>query len=269
MHARFTFLLFAIFLPHFGFTQPALQFPEKGEAYVIAHRGAHQGIPENSVPAYEEAIRLGCDFVEIDVRTTKDKQLVSIHNASVDQYVMKQTGQVRDLTLKEIRKMDIGEKVGPAWRGTKIPTLDEILILCKKRIKIYLDLKDAEPAAIIELLKKHGLEQQVVWYVSGARHKTIMEIKQECPACLVMPDPGETADIERISVAYNPSVIATDVDHLTVEFVQKTHDLRMLVFADDKTGTHEEWSDMLATGVDGIQTDRPAELLDFIRNNRK
>jgi glycerophosphoryl diester phosphodiesterase len=251
-----------------GFAQPGLQFPAEGQVYVIAHRGAHQGIPENSLAAYEEAIRIGCDFIEIDIRTTKDNQLVSIHNATIDQYVNGASGNVNNMTLAEITKLDIGEKVGTKWRGTRIPTLEEILRLSKGRIKIYLDLKDADPTDIISLLKKYDMEQQVVWYISGFLHKTIMEVKQECQACLVMPDPGDLANIERVAVAYNPVVIATDMLHLSPEFVQKAHERRMLVFTDDNEGNPEEWERMIRMGTDGIQTDHPADLLDFLRKRK-
>ena len=54
--------------------------PKNGDTYVIAHRGVHNGIPENSLAAYQKAIDLGCDFIEIDVRKTRDGRMVSIHN---------------------------------------------------------------------------------------------------------------------------------------------------------------------------------------------
>ncbi len=251
-----------------SFAQPGLQFPTDGPVYVIAHRGAHQGIPENSLAAYEEAIRIGCDFIEIDIRTTLDKQLISIHNATIDQYVSGATGKVSNMTLAEIGKLDIGEKVGAKWRNTRIPTLEEILMLTKGKIKIYLDLKDADPTDIISLLKKYDMENQVVWYISGFLHKTIMEVKQECPVCLVMPDPGDLANIERVAVAYNPSVIATDMEHLSPEFVQKAHERRMLVFTDDNEGNPEEWERMIAMGTDGIQTDHPTDLLEYLTKGK-
>jgi len=269
MTFRLPFLLFIFSSASFTINaQAGLQFPEDDQVYVIAHRGAHLGIPENSIAAYEEAIRLGCDFIEIDVRTTKDGQLISMHNASIDQYVTGNTGKVKDLTLTEIRKLDIGEKVGAKWRGTLIPTLEEILQVSKGKIKIYLDLKDADPTEIISMLKKYRVEDQVVWYISGFLHKTIMEVKQECSACLVMPDPGNITNIERISVAYNPPVIATDMDHLSSEFVQKAHELRMLVFTDDEKGNPEEWENMISMGTDGIQTDHPGELLEYLQSRK-
>ncbi len=76
--------------------------PKQGGMYVIAHRGAHQGIPENTLAAYRKAIELGCDFVEIDVRTTKDGALVSVHNATMEAYTGGAELAVRDLTLAEL-----------------------------------------------------------------------------------------------------------------------------------------------------------------------
>ena len=77
--------------------------PNQGGVYVIAHRGAHQRIPENTLAAYRKAIELGADFVEIDLRTTKDGEFISIHNRTVDAYTVDGTrGKVSDFTLAEI-----------------------------------------------------------------------------------------------------------------------------------------------------------------------
>ena len=101
-----------------------LRAPKHGGVYVVAHRGAHEGIPENTLAAYQKAIDLGVDFVEIDVRTTKDGRFVSIHNSTVDAYGDGATGEVMDFTLAELRALDIGSRVGPEWEGAKVPTFD-------------------------------------------------------------------------------------------------------------------------------------------------
>ena len=115
--------------------------PKNGDTYVIAHRGTHNGIPENTLAAYEKAIELGCDFVEIDVRKTKDWRIVSVHNSTIDAYVNNASGKVSDFTLAELKALDIGKRVGPEWENERIPTFEEILRLCKGQIGIYLDLK--------------------------------------------------------------------------------------------------------------------------------
>ena len=146
-----------------------------GAVYVVAHRGAHNGIPENSLPAYQKAIELGCDFVEIDVRTTRDSQYVSIHNSTIDNYVGEKTGSVKDLTLAELRALDIGSRVGEKWKGTQIPTFDEILDLCNGKIGIYLDLKDAPVEPLIEKIRERGMEHDVLWYADGYELEQVKE----------------------------------------------------------------------------------------------
>ncbi len=142
--------------------------PRNGGIYVIAHRGAHQGIPENTLAAYQQAIDLGADFVEIDLRTTKDGQFVSIHNRTIDAYTIDGSrGQVRDFTLQQIRALDIGSRVGPEWKDERVPTFDEILELCKDRIGIYLDLKDAPVDQVAAKIQEHGMQRQVVWCESS------------------------------------------------------------------------------------------------------
>lgn len=249
--------------------QSALPAPKNGNVYVIAHRGAHNGIPENSIAAYQKAIDLGCDFIEIDVRTTKDNKFVSVHNSTIDAYVIGSTGKVRDLTLDELLALDIGKKIGDKWKNTRIPTFEEILKLCQGKIGIYLDLKDADPEPLIELIQKYNMEEDIVWYLSAAAHKTLMEIKVNCPKCLIMPDPGQEQNIERVAVGYQPKVIATDMGELSRSFVKKAHQKNMMVFVDDSEDDLEklkaEWAKIVGWKTDAIQTDEPEALIRYLR----
>jgi glycerophosphoryl diester phosphodiesterase len=250
----------------------ALSAPKNGQVYVIAHRGAHNGIPENSLAAYEKAIELGCDFVEIDVRTTKDNHIVSVHNSSIEAYVSGKSGKIRDMTLAELKSLDIGIRIGDSWKNTRIPTFTEILELCRGKIGIYLDLKDADPEVLIATIKKYRMQHDIVWYVPAFYHKKIMEIKQYCPECLVMPDPGPAKHIEKVAVAYEPQVIASDMDHLSDRFVDLAHKNQCMVFVDDNEDDPAkwelEWKKIIDWGTDGIQTDQPEALIKYLKSNQ-
>lgn len=115
---------------------------------VIAHRGAHEGIPSNTLLSLKAAIDLGIDYVECDIRTTADHKLVIMHDATVDA-TTNGKGTIREMTLKQIRKLDAGIKVGPQFAGTKVPTLDEMLKMARGRIGIYADTKDTSPEALL------------------------------------------------------------------------------------------------------------------------
>src|ERR1700736_3294504 len=99
----------------------------------IAHRGEHLPHPENTMPAFEEAVRLGADYIEVDVRTTADGKLVLSHDATVDRCTNGH-GEVAKMTFDEIRALDAGIKRGAGFAGTKVPTFDEALDLARGRI---------------------------------------------------------------------------------------------------------------------------------------
>ena len=230
--------------------------PPRHGIYVMAHRGAHQGIPENTLAAYKKAIELGADFVEIDVRTAKDGAFVSVHNDSLEAYTGgKVSAKVKDLTLAELKAVDIGSRVGPEWKDERIPTFDEIVEVCKGKIGIYLDLKEAPVAPLIERIKAAGMEKQVLWYANLDEQKQVQKL---CPECMPMPDPGPIANLDAV-LAIKPKVVASVYDALSKEFVDRCHSAGAIVIVDENG--IQSWDDMLAWGTDGIQTDHPEELI--------
>src|SRR5437762_13585732 len=80
----------------------------------IAHRGANRVAPENTLPAFEAAIALGCDYVEIDVRATRDGQLVLLHDSTVDR-TTDGSGRVAEMNFAAVRALDAGSRWGPAF----------------------------------------------------------------------------------------------------------------------------------------------------------
>ncbi len=249
------------------FAQSPLPKPKNGGIYVIAHRGAHNGIPENSLAAYQKAIDLGCDFVEIDVRTTKDGKFVSVHNSDIDDYVSGKKGKVSDFTFAELRSMDIGSRVGPQWKGTKIPTFEEILQLCKGKIGIYLDLKAAYVPDLVKIIQKYGMEKNIVWYISASDMKQIMQVVDNCPDCIPMPDAGTAKNIDAVAKKIDLKVLATDMGELNQNFVETAHNHQALVFTDEEKGNEVEWEQILKWKTDGIQTNHPVELIEYLKKH--
>jgi glycerophosphoryl diester phosphodiesterase len=272
------FLKCILLLPLFGYasnlqgqgseSECIARKPHNG-IYVIAHRGVHHGIPENSLPAYQKAIDIGCDFVEIDVRTTKDGKFVSIHDSKIDDYVPGKKGKVNELTFEELRSLDIGLRKGPEWKGTRIPSFEEILELCRGKIGIYLDLKSAPVDKLVEIIKKYGMERDVIWYISASDTKNLNEIKVICPECLLMPDPGAKNNIKAVKEKFNSCILATDMKQLSGEFVKTAHEINIKVISDDKEANKDEWKKMIEWKTDGIQTDKPEKLISFLKSAGK
>ena len=243
-----------------------LKPPKNGKIYVVAHRGAHfeHKIPENSLPAYQKAIDMGADFVEIDVRMTKDGHFVSMHNGNVNKYVVEDIDKdIKDMTLAEVKKLDIGSRIGPEWKGTQVPTFEEILDLCKGKIGIYLDLKQAPVKPLIEILREKGMVHDVIWY---ADDDELEEIKRIEPECIIMPDPGPEKNLPELIDRFHPDVIAAVWKYMSASFIKTCHEAGAIVITDDKGP--KTWQPMLDWGVDGIQTDRPEQLLKYLKEGK-
>jgi glycerophosphoryl diester phosphodiesterase len=236
-----------------------LQPPKHGGSYVIAHRGAHQSIPANTLPAYQKAIELGVDFVEVDIRTTSDGEFVSVHDSAIDTHAAGSRVAVRDLTLQELKSVDIGRGSGDERKGVRIPTFEEILDLCHGSCGIWLDLKDARIPPLAEMVIERGMEHEVLWCIGPSE---VEELREACPECIEMPDPGRPAELPRILAEVRPCMVSPVWHDLSKEVVDVCHAAGVLVFADERDPG--SWVQAIEWGVDGIQTDYPAELIEFL-----
>jgi glycerophosphoryl diester phosphodiesterase len=94
---------------------------------VWAHRGASGTLPENTLPAYAEAAKVGADGIELDIQLTKDGQIVVCHDERIDR-TSNGTGFVKDYTLEELRGFEF-HKTSPDYPHAQIPTMAEVLDL--------------------------------------------------------------------------------------------------------------------------------------------
>lgn len=113
---------------------------------VIAHRGASEDAPENTLPAFELAVSGGCAALETDVRQTQDGRLVLIHDQRVDR-TTDGTGLVSELTWQELQSLDAGGWKHQRFAGTRVPLLSEFLAGFAGRVHVVLELKAAEAIA--------------------------------------------------------------------------------------------------------------------------
>jgi glycerophosphoryl diester phosphodiesterase len=122
---------------------------------VIAHRGASAAEPENTLRAFELAIKLGAQMIELDLHATRDGQIVVIHDADLS-HTTNLKGRVSELTLAEVRRADAG-------KGERVPTLEETLDLAHGRARLYLEIKDAQAAAeTLRMVRARGCQSEVM-----------------------------------------------------------------------------------------------------------
>jgi len=98
---------------------------------VIAHRGSKGTHPENTIPAFLHAVNVGAEGIELDVQLSKDNELIVIHDEKVGR-TTNGRGYVNQLSLKDLKQLDAGSWFAPAYAGTRIPTLLEVLEALKE-----------------------------------------------------------------------------------------------------------------------------------------
>jgi len=220
---------------------------------IIAHRGAHKQAPQNTLPAYQRAIELGADYIEVDAQTTEDGRLISMHNHTVDA-TTNGSGEVRSFTCTELRALDAGCKFSPEFAGTKVPLVGEVLALAKDRIGIYCDVKDADPAQLLRLVWEFDMLEQVLFYVGPEYGKRMLEIE---PRTQCMPEMGTPEEMAELARVLHPPVVAHSWRRFSPAHVEAAHRYGAKYFLDIlwEDLTKENVSAAVAAGVDGIQTD--------------
>src|SRR5262245_65956773 len=122
---------------------------------VIAHRGASAYEPENTLRAFDLAIRQGAQMIQLDLHVTCDNHVVVIHDPTLN-HTTNLTGRVDRLTLAEVRRADAGN-------GELVPTLDETLDLTLGKVKLYLEIKDPRAALpALRIIRERRCQSQVM-----------------------------------------------------------------------------------------------------------
>ncbi len=188
-----------------------------------------------------------------------------MHDASVNR-MTNGKGKIEDLTLDEIRKLDIvrGRKSGTAVY--KIPMFDEILGRAKGHMKIYVDHKKAPPAEVLALIEKHGMLHDVVVYNGSPR--TLREYKKLAPKVWIMPGHPRSAEaIEALAKDLKPETLDGSIKEWTAAEVEAAHRAGCQVWVDNQAGRDNEAGVKQAVemGVDAIQTDDPELILNVLR----
>jgi glycerophosphoryl diester phosphodiesterase len=107
---------------------------------VIAHRGASADAPESTIAAFELALEQGADGIQLDLHLSRDGELVVIHDFTLER-TSDGAGAVRALTVRELKRLDIGRWRGRRWRGQRVQTLQEVLERFRDRTRFWIDVK--------------------------------------------------------------------------------------------------------------------------------
>jgi glycerophosphoryl diester phosphodiesterase len=160
--------------------------PSARRTAVCGHRGAPLHAPENTLPAFREAVKAGAECVELDVYLTKDEEVVVVHDPRLGRTTDK-GGYVRDLTLSQIHAADAGAWFSDAFAGERVPTLRQVLDCLRGRAIPLVEIKEkaSRPNLVPRLaatVREAGDERNIVFI--GRDEKLALALKAELPQAL-------------------------------------------------------------------------------------
>lgn len=230
---------------------------------VTAHRGYSAVYPENTIPAFKGAIQVGADWAELDVQQTADGEVIVMHDSNLK----RTTGldkEVWQVTWDEIKDLDNGSWFDKKYQTVRIPTLEEVLKVCRGKIHLNIEIKpsghdkDLEEQ-VAKLLKKYHMRDTCV--VSSLKYDSLRKIKEA-------DDSIETAYIT--SVSYGNF---TNLEYADGYSVESTLLSKSFVNKAQKTGkqiyvwtvnSEERLEKVVGMGIDNVITDDPVMAKELI-----
>lgn len=222
---------------------------------VIGHRGAAGLVPENTLPSFVRAIELGVDYIECDVRLSRDGHAVIMHDAAVDR-TTNGTGPVAELDLEELHRLDAGD-------GERIPALGEILQLVEEQgVAALVEVKAEEAIGpTVDAVLGRDLVEQVV--VTGKLKivKAVKAIDSKIQVGVPFHTPSR-ADLE-MAAELGAQGVGIHFTALRPDHLEACLELGLVARAWNPT-TREEIEATLALSPDGVTSDRPDLVLELL-----
>ncbi|UCS92036.1 glycerophosphodiester phosphodiesterase family protein [Echinicola marina] len=238
------------------------RFHKSDELMVAAHRAAHRYHPENSLGAIQEAIRLGVDIVELDIRVSKDGMPLIMHDQTVDRTTTG-TGDVELLNWDYLKSLNLKFDGTPS--SAKIPTLREALLVCKGNIMVDMDMKTDQVDAVLEVVKELEMEEDLIFFDSD--WEILAAIQASIPEAILMPRAYKAGDIKKLAKKFKPSVIHIDPSFYSTKTITMADKYQLRIWINslgdldqelDKSKDKEKAAAWISKGANIVQTDLPA-----------
>lgn len=232
---------------------------------VWAHRGASgwdvQYAPENTMPAFEKAVAMGADGIELDVQFTRDGEIVICHDERIDR-TSDGSGWLKDYTLAELKRFNFS-KTHPEYGFVEIPTLEELLALVRAKgtLTVNIELKtgliyyDGLEEKTVNMARRMGMAQQIIY--SSFNHYSLQKLRQiDSDASIGLLCGADFIDLPDYPGRFGAMAIHPAFRIVTDDYIARCHEagLAVHVWTVDAKADMKRLCDM---GVDAFVTDCP------------
>ena len=231
---------------------------------IIAHRGASAHAPENTLPAFEAALKTKCDLVELDYYHSADKVPVVFHDKDLDRTTNAQAVlgkaklEIDEVSLADLQRLDAGKwfKKG-SFAGTKLPTLEESLAVIQAGKMTLIERKAGDAATLVKLLDEKKLRGDVV--VQAFDWKYIADCHRLAPDLVLGCLGSKELTAKRVAdaKAAGAAAIGWNEKDLTKESIAAVHAAGLKCWA-YTVNDRRRGKQLIEAGIDGLITDDPA-----------
>lgn len=236
---------------------------------VISHRGSNKIAPQNTLPAFRQSILYKADGFETDVHLSADGVPVICHNYEVDE-TSDGKGEISSILLEDLKEMDFGSYFHPSYKGTRIPTLEEFLLLCEKANLKILNIEIKPPKnhkydvveKTIEAVKAHGLYDELI--ISSFDPDALIAAKEFDETCktafLYAPNKYYTIKYFWAIVGFAKEIkvdaLHPHKSYISKRYVDAAHEAGLMINP-WTVNTERDIKYCLKCGVDSVITDVP------------
>ncbi len=185
-----------------------------GHTEITAHRGCSRLAPENTLSAIRKAIEAGADWAEIDVQETRDGAVVVLHDRDLMR-LGDDPRRLSDLTLAELKTIDVGRKFGPAFAGERVPTLEEAIALARGKIRFNIELKyyGRDPRLARDVARIiHEQRFETECFVASLAYPSLLEARNADPglrtAAIVAAAVGDVTRLDADVLSVNANLLS-------------------------------------------------------------
>ena len=234
---------------------------------ITAHRGDSMHAPENSIPAFMKAIEAKADWIELDVHQTKDEVVVVTHDADLKR-IAGVNKKIYDLTYEELQQYDVGSWFSNEFKGLHVATLDEVIALCKGKVKLNIELKPTGNEInfeqnVINIIKRHDFISSCV--LASLKKDALINVKRIEPNIQTLYIMSVAlGDVSEITFADNVSI---ESSFITSEMLDAVHRKGKKLTA-WTVNQEENVKRMIDLGVDNIISDDPSNVYQIIYEHR-
>lgn len=249
-------VMFVAGLVGMGYANPATQGrPSSEDIEVVVHRGANFLAPENTLPSARAALKYGAEWIELDVRKSKDGVLYNLHDETLDR-TTDGHGPIHLVTSSEIERLDAGSWFGPAFRGLKVPRIETMLDSLKGKANVFFDVKKGTPVAdLVKLVRAKGFEKNSFFWFADA--KMLPEFVKLAPEMKIKVNASDIEGIKKWQAVCRPSYVEIEPENITKELVNYCHKNGILVLAAIQNGNEEAYKKAIQAQPDLVNIDQP------------